>query len=342
MGATSMEIDSEKPPVGGLRRKPATSPIGPPIPIYISNGEAYIWAIDQVERLRIDHQISGLLTGTLPQLAQQNVFLGLPLQLIPEEVVVLVELGIAVLVDDLRSHRHATLEESVEYQTKRDQEIEEEQRLAVIRDAERRAAAQEVYRSQIKAAEEKRQARQQQQQQQKSQQLEGRSDNPVEIQQGMIPTDNADNAKPISNNTSQVAYFIPIHLQSQPPTHSPEGSNVFRELEPARKAGLWTYPNDQYQKARCAVFSALWRQGMFLGIGLKFGCDFLVYPGDSLRFHSHFACTVIQDPHKSIAPLSLVSYGRLATAVKKSHLLACWDESTQAVKFLSLEWAGMG
>jgi hypothetical protein len=47
----------------------------------------------EVERLRIDYQISGLLTGTLPQLAQQNVFLGLPLQLMPEEVVVLVELG---------------------------------------------------------------------------------------------------------------------------------------------------------------------------------------------------------------------------------------------------------
>lgn len=47
----------------------------------------------EVERLRIDYHISGLLTGTLPQLAQQNVFLGLPLQLLPEEVVVLVELG---------------------------------------------------------------------------------------------------------------------------------------------------------------------------------------------------------------------------------------------------------
>jgi hypothetical protein len=68
----------------------------------------------------------------------------------------------------------------------------------------------------------------------------------------------------------------------------------------------------------------------------------LLCPGDSLRFHSHFACTVIEDPHKPIAPLSLVSYGRLATAVKKSHLLACWDNRTQTVRFLSLEWAGMG
>ena len=42
-----------------------------------------------VKRLRIDHHISGVLSGTLPQVAQQNVFLGLPLQLLPEEVAVL-------------------------------------------------------------------------------------------------------------------------------------------------------------------------------------------------------------------------------------------------------------
>ncbi|WAQ82615.1 hypothetical protein PtA15_2A932 [Puccinia triticina] len=324
--------------MGPLRRQPPTSPIGPAIPIFVSNGKGYIWAVDQVKRLRIDYQISGLLTGTLPQLAQQNVFLGLPLQLMPEEVVVLVESGIAVLVDDLNSHRPATLEESEEYQTKRDQEIEEERRLTVIRDDERRAAAKQVYRSQIEAAEQKRRARQQQ-----APQTEDRSDHPgEEIQQGMLPPDTSVDDSKSTSNPSRVPYFVPVHLQSRPPTHSPEGSNMFRALDSARQAGLWTYPEDQYQRARCAVFSALWRQGMFLGIGLKFGCDFLVYPGDSLRFHSHFACTVIQDPQKPIAPLSLVSYGRLATAVKKSHLLACWDESTQAVKFLSLEWAGMG
>jgi len=290
----------------------------------------------EVERLRIEYHISGLLTGTLPQLAQQNVFLGLPLQLMPEEVVVLVELGIAVLVDDLNSHRPATLEESAEYQIKREQEIEEERRLTVIRDSERRNAAKEVYRAQIEAADQKRRARQQQ-----AQQIDQGSDHTAEIQQGMLPPDSTDDSKS-TTDTSKVAYFVPIHLQSQPPTHSPEGPNLFHHLDAAREAGLWTYPNDKYQKARCAVFSALWRQGMFLGIGLKFGCDFLVYPGDSLRFHSHFACTVIQDPHQPIAPLSLVSYGRLATAVKKAHLLACWDESTQSVQFLSLEWAGMG
>lgn len=314
-----------------------TSPIGPPIPICISNGEAYIWAVDQIERLRVDHQISGLLTGTLPQLAQQNVFLGLPLQLLPEEVVTLVELGIAVLVDDLSSHRLPSTDEAKEYQTKRDRDIEEERRLTMIREAERKAAAKELYRTQIFAAEEKRRARKERQQ---SERVEESSDSGL-TPEGMLGPDPVNDTQTTSNTTS-ISYFVPIHLRSQPPTYLPEGSNVYHDLDSARNAGLWTYPDDQYQRARCAIFSALWKQGMFLGIGFKFGCDFLVYPGDSLRFHSHFACTVISDPQKLIAPLSLVSYGRLATAVKKSHLLACWDEKNQRTQFLSLEWAGMG
>ena len=44
-----------------------------------------------VRRLRVSHHICGILIGTLPQVAQQNIFLGLPLQLLPEEVAVLVE-----------------------------------------------------------------------------------------------------------------------------------------------------------------------------------------------------------------------------------------------------------
>lgn len=45
------------------------------------------------------------MTGTLPQVAQQNVFLGLPLQLLPQEVVLLVEKGKLCLVAVRRCRR---------------------------------------------------------------------------------------------------------------------------------------------------------------------------------------------------------------------------------------------
>lgn len=48
-------------------------------------------SLTDIATLRDDYHICGILTGTLPHLAQQNVFLGLPLMLIPEEVVLLVE-----------------------------------------------------------------------------------------------------------------------------------------------------------------------------------------------------------------------------------------------------------
>ncbi|KAG5462794.1 MAG: hypothetical protein BJ554DRAFT_3515, partial [Olpidium bornovanus] len=52
------------------------------------------------------HRIVGSLVGSLPRAPQQNVFLGLPLLLLEEEVNVLVEEGLAVLVDDSAACSH--------------------------------------------------------------------------------------------------------------------------------------------------------------------------------------------------------------------------------------------
>lgn len=62
-----------------------------PIPVHIAGDKVYVYDVDSIRRLRVDHHITGITLGTLPQVAQQNVFLGVPLQLLPEEVAVLVE-----------------------------------------------------------------------------------------------------------------------------------------------------------------------------------------------------------------------------------------------------------
>ena len=54
--------------------------------------------------LRREHHILGVLVGTLAQIPQQNVFLGLPLQLQPEEARLLVEKRLAYVVDDREWH----------------------------------------------------------------------------------------------------------------------------------------------------------------------------------------------------------------------------------------------
>ena len=54
---------------------------------------------------------------------------------------------------------------------------------------------------------------------------------------------------------------------------------TYHTLRDARHAGLWTYPSNQEERAKCAVFADLWQKGYYMGNGLRFGGDWLVYPG---------------------------------------------------------------
>lgn len=71
---------------------------------------------------------------------------------------------------------------------------------------------------------------------------------------------------------------------------------------------------------------------------VKFGGDFLVYPGDPHRFHSHFVAIIVPF-EQLLSPLDIVSFGRLGTVVKKAPLL-CSVNNTGTVTYLSLEWNG--
>lgn len=53
----------------------------------------------------------------------------------------------------------------------------------------------------------------------------------------------------------------------------------FTSIDAAREAGVWTYPRTLEERARCAVFKDLHEKGHWLGGGIKFGGDWLVYPG---------------------------------------------------------------
>jgi len=50
-------------------------------------------------------------------------------------------------------------------------------------------------------------------------------------------------------------------------------------IEAAKAAGVWDFPSNLQERARCGVFRSLWEQGYFMGGGIKFGGDYLVYPG---------------------------------------------------------------
>ena len=72
------------------------------------------------------------------------------------------------------------------------------------------------------------------------------------------------------------------------------------------------------------IYKHLWSKGFYLTSGAKFGGDYLVYLGDPLRYHSSFIlmCIRNKEEFESMKIRELVAYGRLATNVKKTFLIA--------------------
>ena len=69
--------------------------------------------------------------------------------------------------------------------------------------------------------------------------------------------------------------------------------HTYETLDAARAAGVWSYPANADERARCEVFRDLWEKGYYMGGGTKFGGDWLVYPGAcfSAPSFSHFLFT---------------------------------------------------
>ncbi|KAI6036076.1 hypothetical protein BKA83DRAFT_4157809 [Pisolithus microcarpus] len=286
-----------------------------PIPLRVSNKQAYVWDVDDIAKLRARHGICGMLTGTLPRLSQQNVFLGVPLVLMPEEVVFLVEKGLACLSPPtLRKWDNARLK-AIKHQlalAEEEREAREHQYMTMTEEAMRKRKERER-RKAGSASSPNDQSRS--------------SPEPAENllahdNHGAISDKQHGQDPPAASKTGVTSASYTWYQQS---------SHSFTTLASAREAGIWDYPSTPEERARCAVFRDLREKGYYLGIGIKFGGDYLVYPGDPLRYHSHFVASVIASPRTPLQPMEI-----------KSHLLCEWDEENDIVTCYSIEWAGFG
>ncbi|CAE6469066.1 unnamed protein product [Rhizoctonia solani] len=292
------------------------------IPLHVSNGTAYVWSVDDIETLRVAHRICGTLSGTLPSVSQQNVFLGTPLTLLPEEVAALVNTGIACIVHDAQSHGTPTKHQLQRWAQVRKLIIEAE-----MRDREASVAPVKVDTSD--KAQKKR--------------LEREARKAAQAQQSelsSVTVAEPEPAAPPAVAQQQQAYTVHVPgPSSELPWYT---ARIFHTIDEAREAGVWTYPQDVKERAECAVFRDLWEKGNYLGPGIKFGGNYLVYPGDPLRFHSHFVASVHQSRTAAIRPMDIVAFGRLGTATKKVHLLCGYDDESGTVSYHSIEWASFG
>ena len=98
------------------------------------------------------------------------------------------------------------------------------------------------------------------------------------------------------------------------------------------------YKSSKHQSTKFAVFRDLWEKGYYLTGGTKFGGDFLAYPGDPLKFHSHYIVVCVEED-QLLTPYFLVQKGRLGTNVKKTVLL-CSLNSDGTINYQSLNWNG--
>ncbi|KDQ59532.1 hypothetical protein JAAARDRAFT_33108 [Jaapia argillacea MUCL 33604] len=313
----------------------------PRIALHVSNQKAYVWDVDSIATLRSKHHICGLLTGTLPHLSQQNVFLGVPLVLMPEEVVFLMEREVAVIVDDPKAHPPPTKSELTQWTNERQSSIKAQ--LAQMEAKENKGSS---AKGMTEAAVRKRIEREARRAAKAKQTVDATGEPAAEgIEVLLIPDPDPRPATPTpSISTTTIPYTVSVPTTSSSlPWYTPSTPHAsYTTLKSAQDSGVWRYPSDKYERARCEVFKYLWEKGYFMGIGIKFGGDYLVYPGDPLRYHSHFVATVLESPKSVLRPMEVVAHGRLGTATKKAHLLCAWDEEKGEVECLSIEWAGFG
>lgn len=236
-----------------------------------------------------------------------------------EEAVLLVEEGVAVLVDDPNAHFEPSAGQVTQWTKQNPPHASNSNRVAKKPSENRNSQLSE-------AALEKRRARQQ------------KRNAEIATSEDLfhVPQESAQPEDPSQSDTQ----LLITRSSSSFPWYQP-GQHSYSTLDAASSAGIWTYPSTPMQRARCAAFRHLWSQGYFLGIGIKFGGDFLVYPGDPLRYHSHF-CATVHFKSDPLRPLEIVAHGRLGTGTRKSHLICSWDQETQKIECFSIEWAGFG
>ncbi|KAF2645361.1 tRNA-intron endonuclease [Massarina eburnea CBS 473.64] len=294
-----------------------------PFPISHIAGRYLLFDVNVISYARRTHNITGVLIGTIPNLSQQNVFLGIPLELQPEEARVLVEQGHAFIVDDAEVHRKGMMAMS------------REQRLKLLREMDRegmelaKAESRKAEERSTKALKEKGLTRKEKKSDESnsSAAVEG-SETSLFDSKGETPT-----AVSVSEKKLEPVPITPT--TSYPPLTTPS-ANAASQLPDVPKS----YP----------LFRYLHSKGYFTMPGLRFGCHYSVYPGDTLRFHSHYLATGL-DFDEEFELQDVIGGGRLANRVKKAYLIGgevtsendkeAEGDEIAPVRTFSIEWAAM-
>jgi tRNA-splicing endonuclease subunit Sen34 len=291
-----------------------------PIPISFVSGRYLIFSADAATYLRKEYNICGVLMGTLPQVPQQNIFLGIPVELMPEEARLLVEKKVARIIDGRRYHNDSMQSLLEADKIKYLQSLQREGRNVSQAKSNRKEQQRE---ESLRKAAQKRKA--------KAAAAAAAEKEDTESTEDMLFEPPARPASSMSNSSS-TAQLSTISITPA----------ITYPLIPYQPAEEYEMPLPEVP-ASYPVYAHLHSHGYFLSPGLRFGCQYMAYPGDPLRFHSHFLVYGF-DRDQELDLMEIVSGGRLGTGVKKGFLLGHAvnpDDAESEVRTFSIEWAGM-
>lgn len=325
--------------------------------VEVADGRSLVWGAEAVQALRERLGVGGRTVGALPRGPRQNSRLGLPLLLMPEEARLLAEIGAVTLVCAPRPdpRQHSLALES--FKRQQEQGLQEQSVLA--------AQARETRRQELleKIAEGQAAKRQRLEQdigattelQEKPSKNQGAGEN--EAAAHPTPGEKEATAHPIPGESETAAPLTPG--ENEEAGSSPSNgvsllprSALLVQLATARPRPIkarpldwrvqskdWPHAGRPAHELRYSIYRDLWERGFFLSAAGKFGGDFLVYPGDPLRFHAHYIAQCWA-PEEAIPLRDLVSAGRLGTSVRKTVLL-CSPQPDGKVVYTSLQWASL-
>lgn len=318
-----------------------------PVPISLIDNRYLLFDIKAITWLRKHHNICGVFIGSLPQNPSQNVFMGLPMEIMPEEAQLLIELGTGYILDDAQAHDVAMAKA---HRSKRAQYVNEIEEQAIEISA---AKARE------KEADKKRAMK-------KTKAKRVREDTGSEVG-STNDHDQVQKATPPEDPDAAESLFAPpeeqdLSTSTQASTKNQAGKPPPSEVSitPATSAflpllntetitplsipsllpGLTASSYNLYRHLHLHPH----QRTFFTTPGLRFGCQFCVYPGDPLRFHSHFLAVGV-DWEEEIDLMDIVGGGRLGTGVKKGWLFGGKDPTPGRregeMRTFSVEWAVM-
>ncbi|ATY65478.1 tRNA-splicing endonuclease subunit sen34 [Cordyceps militaris] len=282
-----------------------------PFPVRVARiaGRYLVFDTEAAAALRRHVNTNGVLVGTAPQQPTQNIFLGLPVELRPEEVETLVRTGAAYVVDGAAAHRDT---------------------LPSYRDPARRQAYVESLRRHKEAAQAALAERSAQRAAEVANKLKRGNNNKGAAAAAAVAAQSPEQADGAATALPQVK------TMGITPTSS-------TDLVPA---GAYRCVDAPSQDEAAPLCRHLLSNGFHMTPGLRFGAQYSVYPGDPLRFHAHFMASQYgwDEP---IPILDVVAAGRLATAVKKAFLFGGEQPAAERanhepqVRTFCLEWAAM-